>query len=102
VLCEFLQVPRVAYFSMEIALRSEIQTYAGDLGVLAGDTPHSAADLRVPLVAETRRADVECFTDPPRLASSAQVGSRPLPSHRDYVFTAVRYVHPPVWQEHPL
>ncbi len=50
---EFLQEPRVAYFSMEIALRSEIPTYAGGLGVLAGDTLRSAADLNLPLVAVT-------------------------------------------------
>jgi len=50
---EFLQEPRVAYFSMEIALRSEIPTYAGGLGVLAGDTLRSSADLRLPLVAVT-------------------------------------------------
>lgn len=50
---EFLQEPRVAYFSMEIALRSEIPTYAGGLGVLAGDTLRSAADLSLPLVAVT-------------------------------------------------
>jgi starch phosphorylase len=50
---EFLQEPRVAYFSMEIALRSEIPTYAGGLGVLAGDTLRSAADLGLPLVAVT-------------------------------------------------
>lgn len=50
---EFLQVPRVAYFSMEIALRNEIPTYAGGLGVLAGDTLRSAADLSLPLVAVT-------------------------------------------------
>lgn len=43
--------PRVAYFSMEIALRNEIPTYAGGLGVLAGDTIRSAADLVLPLVA---------------------------------------------------
>lgn len=48
---EFTQDPRVAYFSMEIALRSEIPTYAGGLGVLAGDTMRSAADLELPLVA---------------------------------------------------
>lgn len=48
---EFLHGPRVAYFTMEIALRSEIPTYAGGLGVLAGDTVRSAADLTVPLVA---------------------------------------------------
>ena len=50
---EFLREPRVAYFSMEIALRSEVPTYAGGLGVLAGDTLRSAADLSLPLVAVT-------------------------------------------------
>lgn len=49
----FLAQRRVAYFSMEIALRSEIPTYSGGLGVLAGDTLRSAADLRVPLVGVT-------------------------------------------------
>jgi len=38
---------------MEIALRPEVPTYAGGLGVLAGDTVRSAADLEVPLVAVT-------------------------------------------------
>lgn len=48
---EFIYEPRIAYFSMEIALRSEIPTYAGGLGILAGDTMRSAADLGLPLVA---------------------------------------------------
>ncbi|MBI5436440.1 MAG: alpha-glucan family phosphorylase [Nitrosomonadales bacterium] len=48
---EFIHEPRVAYFSMEIALRSEIPTYAGGLGVLAGDTVRSATDLELPMVA---------------------------------------------------
>lgn len=48
---QFLRESRVAYFSMEIALRSEIPTYAGGLGILAGDTLRAAADLRLPLVA---------------------------------------------------
>lgn len=43
---EFIHEPRTAYFSMEIALKSEIPTYAGGLGMLAGDTLRSAADLR--------------------------------------------------------
>jgi glycogen phosphorylase len=47
---EFTREPRVAWFSMEIALRSEIGTYAGGLGILAGDTLRSAADLNLPLV----------------------------------------------------
>ena len=50
---EFVSLPRVAYFSMEIALRNEIPTYAGGLGVLAGDTLRSAADLQLPLVGVT-------------------------------------------------
>ena len=44
---------KIAYFSMEIALESAIPTYSGGLGVLAGDTLRSAADLMVPLVAVT-------------------------------------------------
>ena len=48
---EFIHQPRVAYFSMEIALRDGIPTYAGGLGVLAGDTVRSAADIGLPMVA---------------------------------------------------
>lgn len=40
----------IAYFSMEIALKSEIHTYSGGLGVLAGDTVRSCADLELPVV----------------------------------------------------
>src|SRR6476620_5895917 len=43
----------VAYFSMEIALDKAIPTYSGGLGVLAGDTLRSAADLSVPMVGVT-------------------------------------------------
>ena len=42
---------RIAYFSMEIALESAMPTYSGGLGVLAGDTIRSAADLQLPMVA---------------------------------------------------
>ncbi|MDH4088268.1 MAG: alpha-glucan family phosphorylase [Nitrospira sp.] len=45
--------PLVAYFSMEIGLSPGVPTYAGGLGVLAGDTIRSAADIRLPLVAVT-------------------------------------------------
>jgi len=44
---------KIAYFSMEIGLDPDIPTYSGGLGVLAGDTVRSAADLKVPLVAVT-------------------------------------------------
>lgn len=44
---------QVAYFSMEIAIHSSMPTYSGGLGVLAGDTLRSTADLGVPAVAFT-------------------------------------------------
>lgn len=44
---------KVAYFSMEIGIDPRIPTYSGGLGVLAGDTVRSCADLNVPLVAVT-------------------------------------------------
>ena len=50
---EFTYSERIAYFTMEVSLRDEIPTYAGGLGVLAGDTVHSAADLELPLVTVT-------------------------------------------------
>src|SRR3546814_9348797 len=46
----FLARRRIAYFSMEIALRPEMHTYSGGLGVLAGDTARSCADLELPMV----------------------------------------------------
>ena len=48
-----LSRPRIAYFTMEIALDDTIPTYSGGLGVLAGDMMRSAADLGVPIVAVT-------------------------------------------------
>lgn len=45
--------PKIAYFSMEIGLSTEMPTYSGGLGVLAGDTIKSAADLSLPMVAVT-------------------------------------------------
>jgi len=40
----FTKIPRV------VALKSEIPTYSGGLGILAGDTVRSAADLELPFV----------------------------------------------------
>ncbi len=45
--------PHVAYFSMEIGLASNVPTYSGGLGVLAGDTLRSAADLGIHMVGIT-------------------------------------------------
>jgi len=44
---------RIAYFSMEIAVAPQFPTYAGGLGVLAGDMLRSAADLGIPMAGVT-------------------------------------------------
>lgn len=50
---EAVERTKIAYFSMEVALSNDMHTYSGGLGVLAGDTLKSAADLRVPMVGVT-------------------------------------------------
>ncbi len=50
---KYIGEPKIAYFSMEIGLRDDIPTYSGGLGVLAGDTVRSAADLNLPFIAVT-------------------------------------------------
>ncbi len=49
----FIEEPKIAYFSMEIGVNNAIPTYSGGLGVLAGDTIRSGADLKLPMVAVT-------------------------------------------------
>jgi starch phosphorylase len=44
---------RAAYFSMEIALDPAVPTYSGGLGILAGDTLRSFADMAVPVAGVT-------------------------------------------------
>jgi len=44
---------KIAYFSMEVGFETDMPTYSGGLGVLAGDTIRSAAELNVPMVGVT-------------------------------------------------
>ena len=46
----YVRRAEIAYFTMEIALRDEMHTFSGGLGVLAGDMARSAADLDMPMV----------------------------------------------------
>src|SRR3989338_1797944 len=48
-----IQDERIAYFSMEIGIDPGMPTYSGGLGILAGDTIRTAADLGIPIVAVT-------------------------------------------------
>ena len=49
----YLESPKIAYFSMELAVKNKMPTYSGGLGVLAGDVIRSSADLRIPLIGVT-------------------------------------------------
>jgi starch phosphorylase len=59
---QFIKEPKIAYFSMEIGILNEIRSYSGGLGVLAGDTIKSAADLKLPMVAVTLLSSKGYFT----------------------------------------
>jgi starch phosphorylase len=96
----------VAYFSMEICLEQAIPTYSGGLGVLAGDTLRSAADLGVPLVAVTllhRKGYFEQHLDATGQQSETPVSWKPeevldkLPE-RTTVTIEGRDVHVAAWQ----
>ena len=48
-----MALPKVAYFSMEIALDQSLNTYSGGLGFLAGSHMLSAGYLQLPMVGVT-------------------------------------------------
>jgi len=61
-LLELTKESKIAYFSMEIGVHNDIPTYSGGLGVLAGDTIRSAADLNLPMIAVTLLCKKGYFT----------------------------------------
>jgi len=78
---------RIAYFSMEIAVSPEFPTYSGGLGVLAGDTLRSAADLGIPIAAVTLVHRHGYFRQ--RLNAEGQQFEEPDPWHPETVLEAV-------------
>ena len=48
-----MSLPKVAYFSMEIAMDQSLSTYSGGLGFLAGSHMQSAGYLQMPMVGVT-------------------------------------------------
>ena len=65
---------------MEIAIHPSMPTYSGGLGVLAGDTLRSAADLGVPLVAFSllhRKGYFQQHLDPTRRADRRSAAVEP-------------------------
>ena len=80
----------IAYFSMEIALEPGMPTYSGGLGVLAGDTLRSAADLKLPMLAVTlvhrrgyfrQRLDVSGWQTEEAVGWDVQNFCQELPAH---------------------
>ncbi len=69
--------PTIAYFSMEIALEPQLPTYSGGLGVLAGDTLRSCADLGLDVCAITLVHRQGYFRQ--RIASDGDQQERPDP-----------------------
>ncbi|MFT7615523.1 MAG: starch phosphorylase [Candidatus Woesearchaeota archaeon] len=51
--CKKKEDRKIAYFTMEIGLSNNIPTYSGGLGILAGDTIKTFADLKVPVICMT-------------------------------------------------
>ena len=47
------QTAPVAYFSIEVGLESSMPTYSGGLGILAGDTLRTAADMDINMIGIT-------------------------------------------------
>jgi glycogen phosphorylase len=77
----------VAYFSMEIAVCPQFPTYSGGLGVLAGDTLRSAADMGLPLAAVTLADRKGYFRQHLDLNTGAQT-EEPQPWKPESVLTA--------------
>jgi starch phosphorylase len=44
---------KIAYFSMEVGIDAKVSTYSGGLGILAGDTLKTSADMALPYVGVT-------------------------------------------------
>jgi len=57
-----LEKRKIAYFTMEVGFDPKMATYSGGLGILAGDTLKSCADLGVPLIAVTLLNEKGYFT----------------------------------------
>ena len=73
----FTKEPRIAYFTMEIGITNDIPTYSGGLGVLAGDTIKSAADLNLPMIGVTLISRKGYFTQ--KIAGDGTQSAYPLP-----------------------
>jgi starch phosphorylase len=96
----------IAYFSMEIALQSDIPTYSGGLGALAGDTIRSAADMKLPVVAVSllsrkgyfdQRLDLDGWQHADRVEWNVADVLREMPARASVIIEG-RRVHIRAWK----
>ncbi len=73
---ELTKDSKIAYFSMEVGIQNDIPTYSGGLGVLAGDTIRTGADLKLPMVAVTMLIKKGYFTQ--TLNNTGKQGESPV------------------------
>jgi len=73
----FLSRTHIAYFSLEIAVRPEMHTYSGGLGILAGDMARSCADLELPVVFVTLLSRAGYFRQVIDCAATIKVAGSP-------------------------
>ncbi|MBI3607805.1 MAG: alpha-glucan family phosphorylase [Nitrospirae bacterium] len=83
-----LNEPKIAYFSMEIGLRTDVPTYSGGLGVLAGDTIKTCADLKLPVVGVTLVSRQGYFRQ--ELDADGRQHAKPAPWNPRQVMTLVK------------
>jgi len=79
----------VAYFSLEIALENSLKSYAGGLGILAGDLLRSATDLELPMVGISLLNDQGYFQQ--AIDSSGRQQAEPV---TDYDFSKLEKLAP--------
>jgi starch phosphorylase len=82
---EDLEKRKIAYFTMEVGLEPKMPTYSGGLGVLAGDTIKSCADLGVPLIAVTLLNEKGYFAQ--RLDREGNQTESPVEWHKEEFLT---------------
>ena len=83
-----LNEPKIAYFSMEIGLRTDVPTYSGGLGVLAGDTIKTCADLKLPVVGVTLVSRQGYFRQ--ELDADGRQSAKPAPWDPSRLMTLVK------------
>lgn len=92
-----MSLPKVAYFSMEIALDQSLCTYSGGLGFLAGSHMLSAGDLEMPMVGVTMLWSYGYYNQ--RIDQEGNVEVAYIRKHYDYLTELDKMVEVDVFGE---